>query len=96
MMRKLTSMLISKDSNVLRAVFERKYRTPPTSKPFSKYNPSDLASGAIFNLPFTKIMVATARKAWLQRAEMQHPKAPYNGIKQRFKIILMNTAARFR
>jgi hypothetical protein len=95
-MRKLTNILISKVSGVLRDVFERKYRVVQTSKPFSKYNPSDLASAAIFNLPLTKIMVATARKAWLHRAEMQQPKAPYDGIKKRFRIILMNTAVRFR
>ena len=89
-------MLISKASNELRDVFERKYKTAQTSKPFSKYNPSDLASAVTFNLLLTKIMVATARKAWLQRAEMQQPKAPYEGIKKRFRIILMNTAVRFR
>jgi len=95
-MRKLTNILISKVSGVSRDVFERKYRVVQTSKPFSKYNPSDLASGAIFNLPLTKTMVATARKAWLHRAEMQQPKAPYDGIRKRFRMMLMNTAVRFR
>jgi hypothetical protein len=95
-MRKLTNVLINKVSDVWRDVFERKYRTAQTSKPFSKYNPSDLASVAIFNLLLTKIMVAVARNAWLHRAEMQQPKAPYDGIKKRFSIILMNTAVRFR
>jgi hypothetical protein len=95
-MRKLSSIPISKVSGVLREVFERRYRAVQTREPFSKYNPSDLASAVIFNLLLTKNMVVTARKAWLHRAEMQQPKAPYGGIKKRFRIILMNTAVRFR
>ena len=95
-MRKLTNILLSKVSGVLRDVFERKYRVVQTNKPFSKYNPSDLASAAIFNLPLTKTMVAIARKAWLHRAEIQQPKAPYDGIRKRFRVIFIITAVRFR
>jgi hypothetical protein len=80
-MRKLSTMLISKVSGVLREVFERRYRAVQTREPFSKYNPSDLASAAIFNLLLTKIMVVTAGKPGCTE-QMQQPKAPYDGMKK--------------